>query len=81
MARFFTWDPIKDEFEFIGENNTYLLEQKIGPMRGIPPQRKREVYALVRKRARILQKLNESGITDYYEFFKVIAKAQKEGVF
>lgn len=77
----FHWDPIKDEFEFIGENNSYLLEQKIGPMRGIPPQRKREVYALVRKRARILQKLNESGITDYYEFFKVIAKAQKEGVF
>ena len=81
FGEIFHWDPVTDEFEFIGENNSYLLEQKIAPMRGIPPERKREIYALVRQRAKVLQKLSESGITDYDEFYKVITKAQKQGVF
>ena len=81
FAEMFRWDPIKDEFEFVGELTSYILEQKIAPRRGIPPNKKREVYALVRRRARILEKLSQSGVKDYHEFYKVISKAQKEGIF
>ncbi|MCH9009173.1 MAG: hypothetical protein IIC21_00935 [Chloroflexi bacterium] len=81
FAEVFQWNPVTDEFDFVGENNSYLLEYKIAPMRGIPPTKKRQIYALVKRRARILEKLSQSGVNDYYEFYKVISKAQKEGIF
>lgn len=77
----FRWDPVKDVFEFTGDMNSYLLEQRIAPARGIPPHKKRQIYALVKRRARILEKLLESGVTDYYEFYRVLSKAQKDGIF
>lgn len=81
FAEIFRWDPVTDEFEFVGDMNSYLLEQKIAPKRGIPPHKKREIYSVLRRRARVLEKLNDSGVTDYHEFYKVIAKAQRDGVF
>ena len=64
----FRWDPIKDVFDFVGHMNSYILEQKLAPKRGIPSNKKRQIYALVVRRARILQKLAEGGVTDFYEF-------------
>ena len=81
FAEIFRWDPVKDIFEFVGDMNSYLLEQKIAPRRGIPPHKKREIYSVVRRRARVLQKLSESGLRGYHEFYKVISKAQREGIF
>jgi flagellar protein FlaI len=81
FADVFQWNPVTDEFEFVGENNSYLLEYKIAPKRGIPPTKKRQIYSLVKRRARILEKLSQSGVNDYYQFYKVISKAQKEGIF
>ena len=81
FAEVFRWNPVDDEFDFVGDMNSYILEQKIAPKIGIPPHKKREVYSVVRRRARILEKLSESGIDDYHEFYKVISKAQKEGIF
>ena len=81
FAEIFRWDPMNDTFEFVGDMNSYLLEQKIAPKRGIPPSKKREIYAVLRRRARVLEKLNDSGVTNYHEFYKVIAKAQRDGVF
>ena len=81
FAEIFRWDPVNDTFEFVGDMNSYLLEQKIAPKRGIPPSKKREIYAVLRRRARVLEKLNDSGVTNYHEFYKVIAKAQRDGVF
>jgi flagellar protein FlaI len=77
----FKWDPVTDKFEFVGLNNSYLLEQRIAPSRGYPASRRRQIYSLVKRRARILEKLANSGLTDYYETFKVISKAINEGVF
>lgn len=78
----FRWDPSADTFEFVGDKNSYLLEQKIAPKRGIPPDKKWEIYKLIEKRAIILRKLHkEKGITGYYELLKVISKAQQEGIF
>ncbi|MDP6514980.1 MAG: ATPase, T2SS/T4P/T4SS family, partial [SAR202 cluster bacterium] len=81
FAEIFRWDPVKDIFEFVGDMNSYLLEQKIAPRRGIPPHKKREIYSVVRRRARVLQKLSESGLRGYHEFYKVISKAQRDGIF
>jgi flagellar protein FlaI len=77
----FKWDPVTDTFEFTGFNNSYILEQKIAVSRGYPPARRRQIYQLVKRRARILEKLADSGLLEYYEVYKVIAKAIREGVF
>ena len=77
----FQWDPVSDSFNFVGEMNSYLLEQKIAPKMGIPPHKKREIYAVLRRRARVLKKLSDSGVKGYFEFYKIISKAQKEGIF
>jgi len=77
----FQWDPVTDTFEFTGFNNSYLLEQIIAPARGYPPARRRQIYSLVKRRARILEKLAASGLEDYQEVYLTIAKAIKDGVF
>ena len=77
----FQWDPVTDTFEFTGFNNSYLLEQVIAPARGYPPARRRQIYSLVKRRARILEKLAASGLEDYDDVYKTIAKAIKDGVF
>ncbi len=77
----FKWDPVTDTFDFTGYNNSYILEQKIALARGYPPARRRQIYSLVKRRARILEKLANSGLEDYYDVYKTISKAIKEGVF
>lgn len=78
----FRWDPVTDTFEFVGKRNSYLLEDKIAIRRGIPPDRKWQIYSLVERRAKILEKLHkEKGVRDFYELLRVLAKAQQEKLF
>jgi flagellar protein FlaI len=77
----FRWDPVTDVFVFSGDGNSYLLEQKIAPKLGIPPHKKRRIYAEVERRAKILEKLNQQGVKNFYDLLKVLAKAQREGLF
>jgi len=78
----FRWNPATDTFEFIGNKNSYLLEDKIAIRRGIPPDKKWQIYSLVSKRAKILERLHkEKGVTNFYELLKIIAQAQQEGLF
>ncbi len=78
----FSWHPATDTFEFVGNKNSYLLEEKIAAKRGYPPDKRWQIYTLLEKRARILEKLHkERGITDFYELLKVLARAQHEGLF
>jgi flagellar protein FlaI len=77
----FRWDPVKDEHEFIGLNNSYLLEQRIAPSRGLSEKKRRLIYKEVDRRGALLQKLSESGVTNFYELFKLLTKAQKQGLF
>ena len=76
----FRWDPVKDKFEFVGDKNSYLLEQKIAPRYGIPPKRKWEIYNHMEKRARILEKIHKNKITGYHELYRVLAQAQRDGL-
>jgi len=78
----FRWNPAADTFEFVGRRNSYLLEDKIALKRGFPPDKKWQIYNLVERRARILEKLHkEKGVRDFYELLKVLAKAQEERIF
>jgi flagellar protein FlaI len=81
FVEIFRWDPVKDEFEFVGFNNSYLLEQRIAPSRGLPDKKRRQIYKEVDRRGALLQKLGESGVTNFYELFKLLSKAQKQGLF
>jgi flagellar protein FlaI len=78
----FRWNPTTDAFEFPGYMNSYLLEQIIAIKRGIPPHRRKDIYGEVKRRARIFERLHhEKGVTDFYEFFKVLAEARRQKVF
>jgi flagellar protein FlaI len=81
FVEIFRWDPVKDEFEFTGFNNSYLLEQHIAPSRGLSEKNRRQIYKEVDRRGALLQKLGESGVSNFYELFKLLSKAQKQGLF
>jgi archaeal flagellar protein FlaI len=77
----FLWNSVNDSFAFKGYNNSNLLEYKIAPKRGLPTDRRREIYNLIKKRATILQRLKEQNITDFYDVYAVLSKAYRDGQF
>jgi flagellar protein FlaI len=78
----FRWDEVSDRFEFIGKRNSYLLEEKIAMMLGIPSDEKWRIYNIVERRAKILERLHkDKGVTDFYELLNVLAEAQEQGIF
>ena len=77
----FRWNPANDTFEFPGYMNSYLLENVIAIKRGIPPHKRKEIYNEVKRRAKIFEKLHkEKGITDFNEFFQILAEARKQNL-
>lgn len=76
----FRWNSALDVFEFTGNMNSYLMENQIGPRRGISSKNKRAIYQELERRAALFQRLAEQGTTDFYELYKVFSKAQREGL-
>ena len=76
----FRWNSAEDEFEFTGNMSSYLLENTIAPKRGIPATKKREIYQELERRAAFLERLAEQGTNDFYDLYKVLAKAQRQGL-
>jgi flagellar protein FlaI len=76
----FRWNSSKDVFEFTGNMNSYLLENRIAPRRGIPPEHKRLVYQELERRAALFERLAGQGINNFYDLFSIFAKAQREGL-
>ena len=77
----FRWKSEDDTFEFPGDMNSFLLEQKIAPKRGLPESKARQIYGDVRKRAAILEKLQKrAGTLTYDRFFEIISEAYKQGL-
>jgi flagellar protein FlaI len=76
----FRWNPVNDTFEFTGNLNSYMLERKIAPKKGIPEGQERRIYKELEKRARILKKIHDSGVTNFYELFSVLFKMEEGGV-
>jgi archaeal flagellar protein FlaI len=81
FAEVFHWDPETDTFQFTGYMNSYLLENKIAIKRGIPPNQRRVMYQELERRAKVLEKLHRSGVTNFYELYQVLGKAKREGLF
>ena len=77
----FRWNPVDDTTEFCGYMNSYLLEEKISLMRGIPPMKKRDIYNEVTKRSRILERLHQQRVMGFDDLFKVLSKAYRQGLF
>ncbi len=76
----FKWNPVTDTFEFTGNMNSYLLEQKIAVKKRIPENKRRRIYKELEKRARMLQTIHKSGVTDFYDLFTVLAKIERQGI-
>jgi len=76
----FRWDSSRDIFEFTGNGNSYLLEQVIAPKRGLDVRNKRVVYDELERRAGLIQKLAESGKTNFYDLYQVFSQAGREGL-
>jgi len=77
----FRWDPAHDTFEFTGYMNSYILEEVIAVKRGLPPNRKREIYDELTRRTNLLRRLKDQGVTGFHEIYDVLAQANKEGIF
>ncbi|MDN7012935.1 secretion system protein E [Methanoculleus sp. FWC-SCC3] len=76
----FVWDPATDTFTFTGKGSSYLLENKIATMLGIPENRRSEIYDEVEKRARILERLHKAGYTQFWDLFHMTTKIKKQGL-
>ncbi|MCQ1535936.1 type II/IV secretion system ATPase subunit [Methanosarcina sp. KYL-1] len=76
----FSWDPVSDSFVFSAMGSSYLLEQKIATRLGIPGKKKKVIYEEIEKRAKILERLDNEGIVNYYDFFNTVAKITKHGM-
>jgi len=77
----FRWNPADDVFEFTGNMNSYLLENRVAPRRGLTQKDKRKIYLELDKKAAILEKLQQQSVTDFYDLYQLLAKAQREGLF
>jgi len=73
----FLWDGVKDKHMFRGMYNSFVLEQKIAKYIGLKDQR--EIYDIMDKRARIISKLIENEIMDYFEVVKLLKRFREEG--
>jgi flagellar protein FlaI len=76
----FRWDSSRDIFEFPGDGNSYLLEQAIAPKRGLDARSRRGIYDELKRRANLIQKLRESGRTNFYDLYQVFSQAGREGL-
>lgn len=73
----FTWDTVNDEHNFRGRFNSYILEEKIAKIRGYDDPKK--VYEDMDYRKKILDKMIEQKIFDYFEVWQLIRDFYYEG--
>ena len=76
----FRWDPSEDTFEFTGFMNSYLLEYKMAPKRGIAPGNKKAIYQELDRRAAVLKAIHSKGVTNFYDLYRLLSKAYREGL-
>ncbi|BDC35677.1 type II/IV secretion system ATPase subunit [Candidatus Methanoliparum sp. LAM-1] len=80
FVRAFQWDPTTDRHIFTAANNSYLLESKIARNLGIPEERTYIIYNEIEKRKRMLERIHERGITNFYDLYHTISRIHKEGI-
>ena len=80
FVQMFTWEPVSDTFVWSGKGSSFLLENKIATMLGMPENRKSEIYLEVEKRAKILERLHKAGYTKFWDLFHMMTKIKKQGL-
>ncbi|MCD6410175.1 MAG: type II/IV secretion system ATPase subunit, partial [Candidatus Verstraetearchaeota archaeon] len=76
----FTWDPVTDKFLFRGMGSSYLLENKIAVLRGIPRRELKRIYEEIDLRAKFLELLIQRGVMNYFDVWKAIIKTYTLGL-
>lgn len=74
----FMWDPRKDKHLFRGLYNSFILEEKIARMLGMAD--KRDIYSELDLRRRILERMVQEEIFNYFDVWDVIRKFHEGGV-
>jgi archaeal flagellar protein FlaI len=77
----FRWKPLDDTFEARGANQSYLLEEKVALRRGIPYEKKQQIYSQLKQRSEVLKKIQEQKLSGFNELYSVLSKAYREGYF
>jgi flagellar protein FlaI len=80
FVEMFHWDPVTDTFEFTGKGASYILENKIATMLGIPENKKADIYSEVEKRAQILERLHKAGYTGFMDLFNMLTRVKRQGL-
>ncbi|MCK9581231.1 MAG: type II/IV secretion system ATPase subunit [Methanoregula sp.] len=80
FVQMFTWEPVSDTFVWSGKGSSFLLENKIATMLGMPDNKKSEIYLEVEKRAKILERLHKAGYTKFWDLFHMMTKIKKQGL-
>jgi flagellar protein FlaI len=80
FVEMFHWNPITDAFDFTGKGSSYLLEEKVATLLGIPDNKKSDIYLEIEKRAKILERLHKAGYTGFYDLFHMMTKIKKQGL-
>jgi flagellar protein FlaI len=80
FVEMFHWDPVTDQHVFTGHGSSFLLENKIATMLGIPESKRNEIYYEVEKRANILKRLHNAGYIRFWDLFHMISKIKKQGL-
>jgi len=80
FVQMFTWEPVSDTFVWTGKGSSFLLENKIATMLGMPESKKAEIYLEVEKRAKILERLHKAGYTKFWDLFHMMTKIKKQGL-
>ncbi|MCD6324571.1 MAG: flagellar protein FlaI, partial [Desulfurococcales archaeon] len=76
----FNWDPTTDRFIFSGRGASYLLEEKIAVMKGIPKSQMRQIYDELELRREFLETLVKKKVFNYWDVWKAVIKADELGV-
>ncbi len=76
----FIWDPVKDRFVFSGRGASYLLEEKVAPMRGISRINMKKIYDELDLRAQFLRALVERKIFNYFDVWRAVVKVYELGI-
>jgi flagellar protein FlaI len=76
----FTWDPVTDKFLFAGKGSSYLLEEKLAVMRGLPKSKINEIYDELEMRKEYIQLLVDKKIFEYDRVFRAVIYAGQVGI-
>jgi flagellar protein FlaI len=73
----FNWDSVNDKHQFRGLFNSYILEKKIAATLGYEDTR--DIYTELDRRKKILEKMIDEEIDNYFDVWDTISKFEKQG--